>query len=126
MQVRGREKLIRAVKQPSDTHGVGHYASVCPYVVYPALDVGLKKDGQAVAGPSSGEAAIDCPTRLSNTHSTAERRILYEFHPWSGQEVAIDRVVTKGGVTVARCRLPGGAPSPLLLFGVGVGRRSAR
>ena len=29
----GRKNLIRAIKQPSDTHGVSHQGSVCPSVV---------------------------------------------------------------------------------------------
>ena len=69
----------------------------------------LRASGRRRPGGGVG----DCTTRLSNTHGT-ERRILYEFHPWSGREVAIDRVFAKGGVSVARCRLGGSAPSPLL------------
>ena len=62
--------------------------------------------------PSAGVRG--CTTRFSNTHSTVERKILYEFHPWFGQEVAIDRAFTRSGVSVARCRQPGRGPSPLL------------
>ena len=68
--------------------------------------------GRGSREPSAG--AGSCTTRLSNTHGTAERRILYEFHPWHGQEVALDHVFAKGGVSVAHCRLADGAPSPLL------------
>ena len=62
-----------------------------------------------------------CITRFSNTHSTGERRVLYEFHPWAGRDVSIDQVVAKGGVSVARCRLPGSSPGlplelPLWMF----------
>ena len=59
--------------------------------------------------PASSADALRRTTRLSNTHGTDERRILYEFHPWSGQEVAIDRAFVKGGVPVAHCRLAGSA-----------------
>ena len=60
-------------------------------------------------------------TRLSNAHSKGERRLLYAFHPWSGQDVAVDGVVVKGGTSVARCRLAGDATSlplevPLWMF----------
>lgn len=47
-----------------------------------------------------------CTTPLSNTHSTS-RRVLYEFHPWAGQEVVIARTVARGGVPAAQCRLGG-------------------
>ena len=73
----------------------------------------------ACGRPATNAGARRCTTRLSNTHGTAERRILYEFHPWSGQEVAIDRVFAKGGVSVAHCRLSRGAPPlevPLWMF----------
>ncbi len=71
--------------------------------------------------PPIGVAGHGCITRLSNTHSTGERRVLYEFHPWAGQDVSIDQVVTRGGVSVARCRLPGSSPGlplelPLWMF----------
>ena len=69
---------------------------------------------RASGRPASSADALRRTTRLPNTHGTDERRILYEFHPWSGQEVAIDRVFAKGGVSVVRCRLAGSAPSPLL------------
>ena len=57
---------------------------------------------------------VRCTTRFSNTHSTAQRRILYEFHPWFGQEVAIDRAFARCGVSVALCRQPGRGSSPLV------------
>ena len=68
--------------------------------------------GRGSREPSAG--AGSCTTRLSNTHGTAERRILYEFHPWHGREVAIDQVFAKGGVSVAHCRLAGRARGPRL------------
>ena len=68
----------------------------------------------ACGRPATSVGARRCTTRFSNTHSTAERRILYEFHPWSGQEVAVDRVVAKGGGAIARCGLPGSTPRLLL------------
>ena len=68
--------------------------------------------GRGSRGPSAGVRS--CTTRLSNTHGTAERRILYEFHPWHGQEVAIDQVFAKGGVSVAHCRLASRARGPRL------------
>ena len=33
------------------------------------------------------------------------RRVLYEFHPWCGLDVCIERVLSKAGISVARCRL---------------------
>ena len=68
----------------------------------------------ASARPGPNADARCCTTRFSNTHSTVERKILYEFHPWFGQAVAIDRAFTRSGVSVARCRQPGRGPSPLL------------
>ncbi len=62
-----------------------------------------------------------CTTRVSNTHNTAERRVLYDHHPWAGCDVGIDCVVEKSGIAVARCKLIGDVPGlplelPLWMF----------
>lgn len=67
------------------------------------------------------EIEYHCKTRLSNTHNTAERRVLYDYHPWAGRSVGIDRVVEKSGIAVARCKLSSDAPGlplelPLWMF----------
>ena len=59
-------------------------------------------------------------TQLSNTHST-DGRVLYEFHPWTGRDVFFDRMVERGGVPAAHCRLVGCEPClplevPLWMF----------
>ena len=64
--------------------------------------------------PRIGEAGRGCSTRLPNTHSTAERRVLYEFHPWFGRQVTVDDVFVRAGISVARCRPPGEVPGHLV------------
>ena len=66
-------------------------------------------------------AVGDCTTRRPNAHNTSYRRVLYEFHPWCGRDVCIERVLSKAGISVARCRLINEARSlplelPLWMF----------
>ena len=62
---------------------------------------------RACAHAGKNGVSRGCTTRLPNTHSTAERRVLYEFHPWFGRQVAVDDVFVRAGISVARCRPPG-------------------
>ena len=64
-------------------------------------------DARAIRG-----GARSCATRFFNTHSTAERGIPHEFHPWFGQQAAIDRAFARSGVSVALRRQPGRGPRP--------------
>ena len=62
-----------------------------------------------------------CTTQRPNTHNTSYGRVLYEFHPWCGRDVCIERVLSRAGISVARCRLTDGARSlplelPLWMF----------
>jgi len=66
-------------------------------------------------------AAQCCTTQLFNTHNTAERRVLYEHHPWTGSNAHVEKIVEKAGVCFARCRLIGDDPGlplevPLWMF----------
>lgn len=66
---------------------------------------------ELASSSSTPDAASSCcTTQLPNAHNTGERRILYEYHPWVGRDVCIDRVVEKSGIRVARCSLAGDAP----------------
>lgn len=63
----------------------------------------------------------DRTTQLPNTHNTAERRVLYDYHPWAGRDVRIDNIVEKSGISVARSRLIDDVPGlplelPLWMF----------
>jgi len=62
------------------------------------------------------EGAYDCTTRSPNTHNTGERRVLYDYHPWAGRDVRIERIVERAGVSVARCRQVGDVPGLPLEF----------
>ena len=46
-----------------------------------------------------------CTTQRPNTHNMSYQRVLYEFHPWCGRDVCIERVLSRAGISVARCRL---------------------
>jgi len=56
------------------------------------------------------EGVLYCKTQRPNAHNTAERRVLYDYHPWTGRNVGIDRVVEKSGIALARCKLSGDVP----------------
>ena len=53
----------------------------------------------------ANEASRYCTTQRPNTHNTSYGRVLYEFHPWCGRDVCIERVLSRAGISVARCRL---------------------
>jgi len=48
-----------------------------------------------------------CRTRRLNAHRTAERMLLYPWHPWSGLAVRVHDVTERGGTTALRCSLDG-------------------
>ncbi len=55
-------------------------------------------------------ACANCTTRLTNAHNTGAQRILYDYHPWAGHVVFVDRLIRRSGVSVARCVLTGDVP----------------
>lgn len=62
-----------------------------------------------------------CTTALHNTHNTHDHRVLYDYHPWTGRYVFVEKMVERAGVSFARCRLIGDVPSlplelPLWMF----------
>lgn len=48
--------------------------------------------------------------RSQNTHGTAEREVLYPWHPWAGQSVHVHEVIEKAGRAAFRCSLTGVGP----------------
>src|SRR5271156_1149923 len=61
-----------------------------------------------------------CTTRRRNAHGTAEREVLYSWHPWAGSIVRIHEVIEKIAGDYVRCSR-GGASSrwlelPLWMF----------
>lgn len=73
---------------------------------WPARCSRIARSRRARDSPELNADGAGCTTRLSKTHGT-NRRVLYEFHPWAGQDVVITRMVARFGVPVAHCRLVG-------------------
>ncbi|WP_316862125.1 hypothetical protein [uncultured Cohaesibacter sp.] len=59
------------------------------------------------ADQARNEAVRYCTTGFNKTHKTTQRRVLYEYHAWSGQEVLIEKIVNKAGIQIARCHQVG-------------------
>ena len=62
---------------------------------------------RASADQARNAGALYCTTQLTNAHNTNARRILYDYDPWAGREVFVDRMVERSGISVARCVLTG-------------------
>jgi hypothetical protein len=70
---------------------------------------GYRQLARAVGIPRSCVAGLCCTTRRLNAHRTAERMLLYPWHPWSGLSVHVHDVTERGNATAFRCSLAGHA-----------------